>query len=156
MIRLPLIIAGGAAAAAVAVIPAAVGLTGNPSFSQQVPVRIPAHAKIASFPAAPALPDWHVHGTVLDETEPSRNDRHRTPNELVRTRLASPGRSEPEPGDDRGRRKEPEPSERRGHGREHSRGRDDGSKLSARSGVESETDRAAVEGRHRGDDDGRR
>lgn len=48
MIRLPLIVAAVAGAAA-AVVPAILGLNGNPSFSEQLPVRPPAHVK--SIPA---------------------------------------------------------------------------------------------------------
>lgn len=52
MNRLPLFLAAGVAAAAAAT-PAIIGLAGNPSFSEQLPVRVPAHASVASFHDSP-------------------------------------------------------------------------------------------------------
>lgn len=88
MIRLPLLIAAGAIATAAAVTPAVAGLSDNPSFSKQVPVRVPEHARIATFPTAGASPDGNERP----------GDRYG-----ARGRKASPHRSDIEPGDDRGR-----------------------------------------------------
>lgn len=88
MIRLPLLIAAGAVATALAVTPAVAGLTDNPSFSQQVPVRVPEHARIATFPAATESPEGAGH----------RDSRHE-----AQRPGRSPQRSDVEPGDDRRR-----------------------------------------------------
>lgn len=112
MIRLPLIIAAGAVATAAAVIPAVAGLTGNPSFTQHVPVRVPAHASIATFPTG------DVGGP-----------------------LASPRRSASRVGDDGSPGREPEAGDDRGQERAGARGRDDGAARSERSASASVDDR---------------
>ena len=104
MIRLPLLLAGGVAAAAAAVTPAIVGLANNSSFSEQLPVRVPAHASVAKFqPMARSAvrsrstarerepsDDRNLHG----ERE-SREDRVHTPTKPVSSR------HEPERGEHR-------------------------------------------------------
>ena len=54
MVRLPLLLTAAAAAVAAAVTPAIAGLTGNPSFSEQLPVSVPSRATSPSFPSQPA------------------------------------------------------------------------------------------------------
>lgn len=53
VIRLPLLLGAGLAAAAAAVTPAIIGMTNNASFSEQLPVRLPAHASVAKFDSGP-------------------------------------------------------------------------------------------------------
>lgn len=104
MIRLPLIIAGSLVAAAAAVAPAVVGLTDNPSFSHQVPVRVPAHATVATFPTATPSTDGRERNIRRGETESRhRDDPNRRPSATPEVPVSFPRRSEPEPGDDRGR-----------------------------------------------------
>lgn len=114
MKRLPIV--GGAAvvaAGALAAIPAVLGLAGNPSFSQQVPVRPPQHARVLvlSQSHAPRVvassatptptptavaPMPSVHSSVPDD---------RFPASASRTEAAEPTRHL-EPADDRGRNRE--------------------------------------------------
>ncbi len=110
MIRLPLILTAAAAAAAVAVTPAIVGLTDNPSFSERLPVHVPAHASLATFPSQSV-----AASSFTREREPgddSRSDSHsrrgddgtrredRRPGGPTATTLPSSVSREPEPGDD--------------------------------------------------------
>lgn len=96
--RLLILLAGVAGAGAIAV-PAAVGLSDNPSFSQRIPVRVPSSAHQVSF---------DDHGRAVEHER------------QVRAGTATP-RPTPtstrhtEPGDDRG-----------GGGRGRGRGSDDG------------------------------
>lgn len=75
------IVAGAGAVAA----PAVAGLSGNPSFSHDVPVRVPSEARIVQF---------DDHGGVLGEDAASRHNRVPSPSDT------SHGL---EPGDDHGR-----------------------------------------------------
>ena len=123
MIRLPLIIAGGVVAAAAAVTPAVVGLSANPSFSQQVPVRVPAHATVAAFPTATASAGRHERTSHrLGNDARRRGDSNRPGNEPGDDR----GRGQrAERGDDRGRGRHADARDHRGRGGRDSRGRDD-------------------------------
>jgi hypothetical protein len=108
-------ILGGAAvfaAGALASIPAVLGLAGNPSFSQQVPVRPPEHARVlelhqsqpthaVSSAAARAVADRKAPSTAraADDRSAGLDDRPAHP----RDSSGIPHRSrEAEPGDDRG------------------------------------------------------
>src|SRR6476469_7082251 len=71
MIRLPLILTAAAAAAAAAVTPAVVGLIGNPSFSERLPVHVPAHASAPTFPTQLA-----VSAALTGEPEPGDDRRN--------------------------------------------------------------------------------
>ena len=83
MIRATLLMTTGASAIAAVVTPVIIGLNTDPSFSQRLPVRVPAHASAPSFPDDPI-----ASATSRREPEPG-DDRG--------------GRShEAEPGDDSG------------------------------------------------------
>jgi hypothetical protein len=115
MKRLPFV--GGAAvvaAGALASIPAVLGLAGNPSFSQQVPVRAPQHARVV----------------VLQDSEAPRSVPPLSVPTPSQDRSARPGSGavmphdsrEVEPGDDRSRQEDgradsDQTDDRRGRGR---------------------------------------
>lgn len=144
MNRLPLIISAGAVAAAAAVTPAVIGLTGNPSFSQQVPVRVPAHASVVTFPTTTRSPDArerHDHRGGAGRRH--RDDTNQPQGEPVGTPSTSARVHEPEPGDDR----------LGGRGGSSGR-RDSGSGSSQRSDAARGHDRDRVEGGRRGRHDG--
>ena len=84
-----LIVAVTAAGACAVAFPAFAGLSGNPSFSHQVPVRVPSQAHVVHF-------DDHGHALSDDPTSASST---RVPSS-ARTSSAS----EPEPSDDRSAR----------------------------------------------------
>jgi hypothetical protein len=100
MKRLLLISAGVLAACGVAAAPAVAGLTDNPSFSHQIPIRVPSQANL------PRLAD--DHGTdVPSPTSTIRPSRSLEPGDDrgSSSREAEPGDdrgSSTEPGDDRG------------------------------------------------------
>jgi hypothetical protein len=123
MKRLPIV--GGAAvvaAGALAAIPAVLGLAGNPSFSQQVPVRPPQHARVlvlssshapravprAATPTVTSVtPTPTVHSVDSDDRSPA-SARRSVPADRVR---------ELEPADDRGRNRDGEDEGHRRGGR---------------------------------------
>jgi hypothetical protein len=109
-----LIVSAVAAAGCVAAVPAVAGLAGNPSFSHQVPVRVPSQAQVVQFDG---------HGTVVGlaaATSSSPTSRHAEPgddrgglrtttsvqptddNDVDSPAATSTTSPEPEPGDDRG------------------------------------------------------
>jgi hypothetical protein len=101
VIRVPLIIAAGVAAAAAAMTPAIAGLNGNPSFSEHLPVRLPSHARAVQFSStgpsgAGRAEPLAVRSSAVRAAEPG-DDSPRS-----RSHAASESR-ETEPGDDRGR-----------------------------------------------------
>ncbi len=123
MKRLLLISAGVLAAGGVAAAPAVAGLTHNPSFSHQIPIRVPTQVQL------PQLAD--DHGTdVTSPTSTSRPVRSPEPGDDRGgdTRHAEPGDDrgssahESEPGDDRGGNSGPGGSGRGGSGRDDNGG----------------------------------
>jgi hypothetical protein len=108
MARLPLLLTAAAAAVAAALTPAIAGLTGNPSFSERLPVNVPARADEPSFPRRAVTP------------APRTPDRSPTAIPTV-TAPSSADRREPEPGGDGHRRG----GRRRGGGSSH-QGEEDG------------------------------
>ena len=64
----------GSAAIALAAVPAAVGLWGNASFSQAVPVRVPASAQVVTV-TAPASVDDHGGDRPRDQRTEPGDDR---------------------------------------------------------------------------------
>jgi hypothetical protein len=145
-----LITAVAVAAGAIAAAPAIAGLAGNPSFSQQIPVRVPSQAQLVQ----------------AAEQEPSRTPsssavptRSMTPEPGDRQRTAHPepgddrgrGSSHAEPGDDRGRgSSHPEPGDDRGGRRQANGGR--GSDDHGGSGRSGRDDDSSGPGRSGGDD----
>ena len=113
-----LVVIGTAAGACAIAVPAALGLAGNPSFSQRIPVRVPssAHLVTADDHGSDAAEAIHRHKGRHEATR-----RHDDP-----TTSATPRGTEPEPGDDRGRGTEPEPGDDRGRGTEPEPGDDRG------------------------------
>jgi hypothetical protein len=108
MKRLLLIAVSFLAAAAAAVVPAVIGLAGNPSFSHQLPVRVPSQAR-----SGPAVFTDDTLGGGSARRAGHRDDRgharrHAEAGDDRNRRAAEPrddrGRRSPEPGDDRGRR----------------------------------------------------
>lgn len=115
--RRALILVGSAAGACAIAVPAALGLSHNPSFSQRIPVRVPAAAQVAAAHDDTRTVEvvhrhhrkhHHAerpthHRTATTRREPTE---HPTPAARVRTREAEPGddrgRPATEPGDDRG------------------------------------------------------
>lgn len=108
MKRLLLILGVTVAASGVAAAPAVAGLAGNPSFSHQLPVRVPSQAQSPQLiddrtaPTRSATPEpGDDRGGATRHPEPG-DDRNST------TRQAEPGddrsgaTGQPEPGDDRG------------------------------------------------------
>jgi hypothetical protein len=129
--RRALILLGSAAGACAIAVPAALGLSHNPSFSQRIPVRAPAAAQVAAaHHDAHTAEVVHRHNRKHHRGEPPKHERtattHREPTEHatpspVRTREAEPGddrdRPTTEPGDDRGRpTTEPGDDDHGGHG----------------------------------------
>jgi hypothetical protein len=79
-----LIVAGTAIAACAAAMPAFAGISGNPSFSHRLPVRVPAQAQLAHF---------DDHGdAIVNPADSSKTGTSPT---------ATPATRRPEPGDDR-------------------------------------------------------
>lgn len=88
MNRLIIAVVTAAAACGIA-IPAVAGLSGNPSFSERIPVRLPSSAHVVQFDTA---------GSVVREA-----DDRRSPSTVPTTAVATHGRHrEAEPGDDHG------------------------------------------------------
>jgi hypothetical protein len=85
MKHLPLTAAAVLAAGGLALVPAMLGLAGNDSFSQRLPVRAPAHASLVVDSSAAPSP------AVIRANSPQRPEAPR-----------SDDRREREPGDDRG------------------------------------------------------
>jgi hypothetical protein len=119
------------AAGALASVPAVLGLAGNPSFSQQVPVRPPEHARVLQLhhaqPSA-AIPSATARAVTITTASPT-------------ARTGSDGQ-EAEPGDDRGRDRNRDGDRRGGDDNGRHYAEDDGSRHGEGSG-----------GRH-GHDDG--
>jgi uncharacterized membrane protein YgcG len=102
-----MILSGAAAAACAIALPAAAGLSGNPSFSHRIPVHVPSQAQLVQF---------DDHGGIV--TSPADRGREPEPGD-DRGVDPSDGPGEPEPGDDRGvdateTPREPEPGDDRG------------------------------------------
>jgi hypothetical protein len=108
------------ASAAAAAVPAVFGLAGNPSFSQTVPVQIPAQVKTASTHSSPATPAARDdHGKHAEAGDDRGVDAARSPSPTpTRSPAAIPGVTpvapriddhgvHAEPGDDRGVHAEP-------------------------------------------------
>lgn len=93
-----LIIVAGAAGACAIAIPAAVGLSGNPSFSQRIPVRVPTSAHVIKF---------DDHGKAIEKGT-RRSSKSTTPKAAPSKTATS------EPGDDNGTHSEP--GDDRNHG----------------------------------------
>jgi hypothetical protein len=120
MKRLVLITASALVAGGVAAAPAVAGLAGNPSFSHQIPVRVPSQVR------TPQLVDDHSRDARPSPTATHSHSatRHAEPGDDRggETRHAEPGddRGGPsrgaEPGDDRGGASEPGDDSGGGHG----------------------------------------
>ncbi|MCW2547351.1 MAG: hypothetical protein JWN96_1811, partial [Mycobacterium sp.] len=110
------------ASAAAAAVPAVFGLAGNPSFSQTVPVQVPAQVKTASTHSSPATPAARDdHGKHAEPGDDRGTDAARSPSPSpspTRSPAAIPGVTpvapriddhgvHAEPGDDRGVQAEP-------------------------------------------------
>jgi hypothetical protein len=91
-----LVIVGAAAGACAIAVPAALGLSGNPSFSQRIPVRAPSSAHIVTVDDHSGAASEAVH-TRHGHREVARRDDDRS--------STAPGGRETEPGDDRGDRR---------------------------------------------------
>jgi hypothetical protein len=95
-----IMIAVGAAAGACAIaVPAAVGLSGTPTFSQRIPVRVPTSAQVITY-------DDHGR-TVAAHDAGDDSPRSGTPSTSAEPSRSAHSRHEPEPGDDRGSTVEP-------------------------------------------------
>jgi hypothetical protein len=112
---------GTVAGACAIAVPAALGLSGNPSFSQRIPVGVPSTAQQVSFD------DHTTTRELIDRRTTGRNDdrRHAEPGD-DRSRHA-------EPGDDRGR-DDHGGSRNRGHGSDDRGGDDHGDDHGGRHG----------------------
>lgn len=115
MKRLLLIIVSFLAAAAAIVVPAVMGLAGNPSFSHQLPVRVPSQARSGPVVLTDDLPAHRSVGSTGHRDDRRHERRHL------------------EPGDDRGRAAETHARDDRGRrhhdaerGRSEHRGHNDG------------------------------
>ena len=88
-----LIAAAAAAGACAIAVPAAVGLSGNPTFSRRIPVRVPTSAQVITY-------DDHGKAVAVHDARDARPSRSAsTSTEPSRSARSS---REPEPGDDRG------------------------------------------------------
>jgi hypothetical protein len=85
-----LIAAAAAAGACVIAVPAAVGLSGNPTFSRRIPVRVPTSAQVITY---------DDHGKAITARE---SGDHSLPSTSVAPSRSAHSSHEPEPGDDRG------------------------------------------------------
>jgi hypothetical protein len=119
-----LIVAVTAAGACAVAFPAFAGLSGNPSFSHRIPVRVPSQAKLVHF-------DDHGHPVSVDPTtsSPSR----------VPSSATGSSESEPEPTDDHGAASaHVEPGDDHGGARASTEPGDDNSAAGEHSSVTSE------------------
>jgi hypothetical protein len=103
MNRLVLAAATAAAACGVA-IPAIAGLSGNPSFSQRIPVHLPSSAHVVQFDEAGSVVRTSDDASRSPSTVPSSTSTHAWPAGTTSgapTVTSGTSRHEAEPGDDR-------------------------------------------------------
>lgn len=131
---------GTATAACAAAVPAVLGLSGNPSFSQHIPVPVPSHAQLVHFDDRGRIADDRLSPSASSSQSTSSDEPGDDHGGLRTSREPEPGddhgglrpSSEPEPGDDHGGLRtssEPEPGD--DHGGDRGRGGgDDGGQTS--------------------------